>query len=911
MIEGMATQGSINIDGSSAVRRSCSLTMIAKDININDYYWGLKNKFKLEIGLRNTIKDVVYYSTIEKNNIIEKKWGELYPQDIIWFPQGIYTITTFNTTHSANNYTINISGKDKMSLLNGDLGGSLSASIDFGVEEFYDKENNTTIYTKVPIKKIIREMLHNYALEPYHNIIINDLDEAAVELLEYRGDIPLYLLRDNKKDQFVNYTDNKDTKIYFANDAEENNFSIFELESKGGYYDSRIELDSTQNNASEVKFVDGGNTIYTISKIEYGQTVGYRQTELTYAGDLISNIGESITSILDKIKNMLGEYEYFYDLDGRFIFQKKKNYIQTSWNNIVKVGDEEYVENAAHSSSFSYKFDNNTLITSFQNNPNLQNLKNDYSVWGERQSVSGIKIPIHYRCAIDIKPKAYKSINITDKDIENHNKKFPEAQLKTQSSIVYSEEQYDWREIIYQMAKDYYQYNQLDCFIDRVIEANPYNYYTGVTGYEQYYSDIYSYWRELYDINPQPKYKVYVQRDHEDKFISINTKGRNIDLYLKGSYKKININDIDVDKDYKKIFALIDIMEEGRKIRKEMHPWADAIILPEDYNTNYMHYYIPGEQEKDEDGNIISSTYVPIAEANKDNVLKTELFIKIEKDNKEEFISIFNFEKIRTDGYNNKNLYIYDENEEYYNITEINDTDLKELYLIKDNDEEKYFRYLYISELDFNGQIDMSKSALQKKIAYQEQYFDFITEKDVIYYKENDLYWTIKKIEDPSLLNFWFDFLDANSELGQFSIRSIGDRVKTVNDKTITSIYFRKVPKLIFTTFDDYKKYGLQNKTGYTPVFITGNLENMFSISPQGKSAQDGLDELLYKHSYCIENVTIQAVPIYYLSPNTRVFVQDNESGINGEYIISKITLPLAYNGTMSITATKAPERIV
>jgi hypothetical protein len=41
---------------------------------------------------------------------------------------------------------------------------------------------------------------------------------------------------------------------------------------------------------------------------------------LTYAGDLISNIGESITSMLDKIKSMLGEYEYFYDLDGRFVF---------------------------------------------------------------------------------------------------------------------------------------------------------------------------------------------------------------------------------------------------------------------------------------------------------------------------------------------------------------------------------------------------------------------------------------------------------------------------------------------------------------------------------------------------------------------------------------------------------------
>ena len=30
--------------------------------------------------------------------------------------------------------------------------------------------------------------------------------------------------------------------------------------------------------------------------------------------------------VLDKIKNMFSDFEYFYDVDGRFIFQKKKTY---------------------------------------------------------------------------------------------------------------------------------------------------------------------------------------------------------------------------------------------------------------------------------------------------------------------------------------------------------------------------------------------------------------------------------------------------------------------------------------------------------------------------------------------------------------------------------------------------------
>jgi hypothetical protein len=56
-IEGKVTGGSINIDGSSSVRRTINLSMIANEININDYYWGLKAKIKIDIGLENRVDD--------------------------------------------------------------------------------------------------------------------------------------------------------------------------------------------------------------------------------------------------------------------------------------------------------------------------------------------------------------------------------------------------------------------------------------------------------------------------------------------------------------------------------------------------------------------------------------------------------------------------------------------------------------------------------------------------------------------------------------------------------------------------------------------------------------------------------------------------------------------------------------
>jgi hypothetical protein len=67
--------------------------------------------------------------------------------------------------------------------------------------------------------------------------------------------------------------------------------------------------------------------------------------------------------------------------------------------------------------------------------------------------------------------------------------------MKTQESKEYTIDEWDWREIIYQMARDYYQYGQLENFIAKIIEANGDLYPNGITGYEQYYVDIQGFWR--------------------------------------------------------------------------------------------------------------------------------------------------------------------------------------------------------------------------------------------------------------------------------------------------------------------------------------------------------------------------------------------------------------------------------
>ena len=539
-IEGKITTGSINVDGGSAVRRTCSLTIVSQEVNITDYYWGVKTKFKLEIGLKNKInKD--------------------YP-DIIWYPQGIYVITTFNTSLSTNNCTISIQGKDKMCLLNGDVSGQMYASIDFGTEEviktemntvdfsyavnsaqimsqaiqkYYiwdlnrsdseppikkgdsnyvfikksnDKNNNDNIKTydynqeneqyefnnqnkgkynlykiienpneifksitfnkdnpykpnkyyvkdtsssnittssqnyynidttekgqgspnnlishyqlkniynkndnytkeKIPISKIIREAVHTYGKEPYHNIIINDLDNYGLEQLTYKGEEPLYALYDTSYGPYVGseeYTNlilkNTDLNNIIIN---QNNFKFKTLNSiinqenitKILVFNNKIQgiifnfsnlclwyhpLLSTGISSTSYKcYIEGKKVseplsngterlikdniknikIYTVSKFEYGDDIGYRLTDLVYTGDLVSNVGDSLTSVLDKIKTMLGDFEYFYDLEGHFIFQRKKTYINVSWNSMIDNNDEKYFTFANDESKFSFNFE--------------------------------------------------------------------------------------------------------------------------------------------------------------------------------------------------------------------------------------------------------------------------------------------------------------------------------------------------------------------------------------------------------------------------------------------------------------------------------------------------------------------------------------------------------------------------
>ena len=51
-------------------------------------------------------------------------------------------------------------------------------------------------------------------------------------------------------------------------------------------------------------------------------------------------------------------------------------------------------------------------------------------------------------------------------------------------------------------------------------------------------------------------------------------------------------------------------------------------------------------------------------------------------------------------------------------------------------------------------------------------------------------------------------------------------------------------------------------------------------------------------------------IPLYYLEPNIRIGVRDIEADISGDFIIKTISLPLDVGSTMSVSATRAIEKL-
>lgn len=593
IIEGTCTGGNLTIDGNSAVRRTCSLSLLVKNKATASADWSISKKIKIYIKINN---------------------GE-------WLKQGLFVITNFSIGENSNGITISLTAQDKMCLLNGTISGSIFAEIDFGNINTYisqsnllgglSQENNIQ-KAELSIFDIIRESVHSFGGEKYENIVIKDIEDG-LELLEYRGkDIlvqndagfltkagaesglyseifpyGLYIKKeDGTYEPRYKYENDKtyyiavaqlNNKEYIYNNLNES-LSLFApdfvldkaffdefLKSSFSHYQRQYGVVYIQeNNSYNIAYDTPKSKIYhytandNVQCYQYGDTIGYRTTALTYTEkDYVLKPGENIGTLLEKIKKQFGLYEYFYDVDGRFIFQKKQTYL-----NFGLIDEKE--------KSLAAEFKDKEKIIGISSNPQIANIKNDFSIWG----TTATKTPFHVRIGTAKKPiyyKSYKGIIYTTTEaqisstpvssfselqwlLSSENKtelyfKTPEGEevsftpeniLKAMSTTIEgldegsflqtfiwilvlmvfimallkgvlpnednlnfyrkTERVLDYRELIYQMALDYFAYHNEPDF-EAVLSCNNDWIKNGKTGYETFYTDLKEFWPKLYNGN--------------------------------------------------------------------------------------------------------------------------------------------------------------------------------------------------------------------------------------------------------------------------------------------------------------------------------------------------------------------------------------------------------------------------
>ena len=595
-IQGSITSGNLSVNGSSAIRRTINLTMLASIDNSNlediDNEISINKKIKVLIGYDNPLKSY-------------KNYG-----DIIWFPCGLFVLSSANISRSTSGWNISITGKDKMCLLDGTAGGTLPASITFH-ESLVQLDNGDVEIQYPTIFQIIYEAVNHWGGEAIENIIITDIDEEIKMLVRYMGDKPVYFSDDYQSLSF---------------EAQEDYPHMF----------------------------------------SYGQDAGYKYTDFTYPGELVLNAEDTVVTLLDKIVSILGNYEYFYNIDGKFVFQEIKNYLNTG-SPLLELSPEDYVR-SYNNAKFLYSLTDLDTTTAITRNPKYDNVKNDFYVWGKRKTSTGVEVSIRYHLAIDDKP-----------DIDLAMQNMWEVKDKKSNLIVR------------------YDFNTLDDY-----SVDDYTVTLVGTSCDE--------WRE--------------------------------ELYRRALNAQVS-------------------------------------------NSVYDNYY---------DSELIAEW---------------------------------------------RNLYN-----------------------------------------PMNKNWDATN------------------------------HWNPDVFNDPGSINFWLDFIDTSSALGKYSIKNIGRRTKVVNNNDIKTVYNSEVPDVVFIEGLDQDLIVKYQGIGQRFFILTNEYYDMFSISTTGTSCFDQIREMMYQNLCYNTTISLTCLPKYYIEPNNIIRVEDKDSNIYGNYQITQYSLPLTYNGTMSITATEVLTRV-
>lgn len=879
-IQGYITGGSLTINGDSAIRRAGNLSVYLEDeknakiTEVSNLY-SINKKFYLEIGIENNTN----------------QWLD-YP--ILWFPQGVFVINGASASHSTSGTTLNLSFKDKMCLLSGDCGGTLSDTIEFHKYDTLDAEGEW-ITSYPTLYQIILECVNHLGKEDMSRIFIADVDTRIKKVMKWTGNIPVYI------------TNPDDPQV-----------------------------------PSEITTVDPGEDR---REYTYGQDVGFIYTDFIWNdGELVSKPGDTIVSILDKIKNKLGNYEYFYDIWGNFHFQEKRNYLNISQATITEtVGDEENIiidfDNIKYNvmdlakGKAEYDFSESPLIINYSNSPAYSRIKNDYVVWGQRTGVSGIKIPIRYHLAIDKKPNTgnqYDVVLIKDDNVIKA-KKLIDFSTKTEFPNI---------------GNSFYFYRDLSTnkvyIWDTTVEPNQYVQYSSLPfGYDELE------YIESDGTIPISLGKIIGNEDCTLQIlISPNNTGELMGIYADKEYSEFGGYVVAMDNlpnEFYPTYAALRRAFTTAPSGKYDNVTAINVIYPY-YGTQY-------NITIDNNQNMFANIGEKSVEIKKNISSDNKYLIELNHINKKVQVKIdgedysSNFSDINMNLYDtilaDWDFYLFQVNSGASTQTGAGG----KLYKIIINGEEYIPCQKWIDEeeakiglYNINTDVfipldDIEKSDSEYKVFQRIVTTDWRTElymqaiqnepfglKDHDYAAELEAEWpkiydlVNQKIFDkykerPEELDYWIDLIDMDTNIAKIGVPTIGRRSQAKQNDKVNCIFEPLIPDIVFIETGQPDTEQRRNECidrGQKWAQVEPSIFEHFAQGGSLNSAYYEVQDMLYQGSSYNEAISLSTIPVYYLEPNTIINVFDKDSDIHGDYLIKSISIPLGVSGTSNISAQRA-----
>lgn len=925
-IAGELTSGTISKDGSSSVRRTCQLSATVSrgeyDVEDTELDFSINKKMFIEIGIKN-------YSNQYKE----------YP--ILWFPQGVFFISSFAITSNAtSSINISLTLKDKMCGLNGEVGGMFQSTVILD-EMQTQSDSGETIYKKVLIYDLIQELVNHWGGESLNNIVIEDVPLRIKRVMKWTGDIPLYMRQSG---------------------------------TSGALQWQCYPADAIPKDEQNLNWIQYNN----------GEDVGYVYEDFYYTSELSANAGETVTSVLDKIVQYLGNYEYFYDEFGVFHFREIKNYLNTTQATILlkDMSANDYLVDIATSKDV-YTFSDNTNLVSISANPQYNNIKNDYVIHGLRQMTSSdISYDVFYHLVIDNKPqplgtdgsgKYYNTYHdlllYTDEATDLTQAAFPlfvqelpqpgnfnvvyRTQDNTQGELEdsiqdYQDEQINMQdriaELQVQLAELKKKLQNLEDRIDK---------YTLVSDTAQKEIDRLS--KENAEIknilnenttkytaqskelstmkNDLISYKAQ-RKDLEDK-IKIDEDNQSLKDQLNVVIARITVLEEDIDSlqiETDNLKNTIDTQRaEIEKNEETIEEWKEKLNVA-DVEGGSIEEYLSLIRERSDVKEQIQTTEQEIARSEQ---TITDLNNRIDQAEKE--IAENEENESTTRGYA---FYVWD-NDAYRKLPVVQyyPTD-GDGYTVRDWRTEIYLQgmlaknngtdagmYYHNLELDYTEAAndkswiaDILRYGRKNRIdtdyyfqeleAFWPQMYNLKTQKFYGEEESNDDFLTTALTDGV----YYLDFIEPQtSGLGEFSIQNIGRRMDVVNDDKINCLFQPAIPDVVFLNADDEENFDkLQEECidkGEEWTQVTGDVYYALATGGWRNAAFDQIKYELYLHTNYQKTLSLTALPAYYLEPNSRITINDKSTNTYGSFVLKSLSIPLGPGNVMSGSCSECFER--